>query len=52
MTEHKLTQVTSHPNGGWSGTCSCLSWGHAGAPTKQKLKAEHQRHIRAAASRR
>ena len=46
--KHQLFGITEHPDGGWSGTCTCGTWGYAGAPTKSKLKAKHQDHVREA----
>lgn len=44
--KHELYNITSHPDGGWSGTCSCGRWAHAGAPSQRKLKEHHKAHIR------
>lgn len=46
--KHELMNITSHPEGGWAGTCSCGRWGHAGSGTLGKLKELHREHIREA----
>lgn len=48
---HALYNVSNHPEGGWSGVCTCGMWGHAGAATKRSLKDAHVAHVRATGGR-
>lgn len=45
---HKLVQITDHPDGGWSGNCSCNRWAQAGEMSLRKLRAKHAEHVREA----